>query len=70
MRSIGKIIAVVWAIILSSALVLILFPKLVGLIPRPVLEIVRAFIIIFLLASLMYAIAWLVLKGVRLIKAK
>jgi hypothetical protein len=70
MRSISKIIAVVWAIIFSGALVLTLFPKLALLIPRSVLEIVRVVLIVFLLASLIHAIAWLVLTGVRFIKAK
>ncbi len=70
MRLVGTTIAIVWAFIFSGALGLILFPKLVGLIPRPVLETVRIFLVIFLLASLLYAIAWLFLKGVRFLRAK
>ena len=67
-RLLGRIIVGGWAIIFSCAVVLVFVPKLVGLIPRSMLELIRVFLIIFLLASMTLGIFYLCIKGLSVVR--
>jgi hypothetical protein len=67
-RLLGRIIVGGWAIIFSCAVVLVFVPQLVGLIPRSMLELIRVFLIVFLLASITFGIVYLCIKGLSVVR--
>ena len=66
----GRILLICWSIIFAITLILVLMPNVAVRTPRPVLELAKPFLLIVILISLLYAVAWLFRHGMNRLNRK
>lgn len=59
----GRILIAGWALVFGATVLLVLFPKMVTWIPHP--GAIRPFLILFVLVSAVYGVAWLYRQGMN-----